>query len=75
MDEKELIRKWIETWAVAGKELEAIKRRELEAMTEEQIQEAVQDLLGMPLPPDLPPRAESGLVEQQRWFSRLRTKA
>lgn len=75
MDEKELIRRWVQTWAVAGAQLEAIKRRELEAMTDEQIRESVEDLLTMPLPPDLPPREESGLVEQQRWFNKLRTKA
>jgi hypothetical protein len=66
-----LIRKWVETWAEAGKELEAIKRRELEAMTDKQAREAALDLLTMPLPADLPPRIESGLVEQQRWFSKL----
>lgn len=70
----ELIRKWVDTWAVAGKELEAIKRRELEAMTDEQAREAALDLLTMPLPADLPPRVDSGLVEQQRWFSRLHPK-
>lgn len=70
----EQIRKWVETWAVAGKELAAIKRRELEAMTDEQAREAALDLLTMPLPADLPPRVNSGLVEQQRWFSRLHPK-
>jgi hypothetical protein len=69
-----LIRKWVETWALAGKELEAIKRRELEAMTDEQAREAALDLLTMPLPADLPPRIDSGLVEQQRWFSKLHPK-
>jgi hypothetical protein len=67
-----LTRRWVETWAFAGKELEAIKRRELEAMTDEQARAAALDLLTMPLPADLPPRIDSGLVEQQRWFSKLR---
>jgi hypothetical protein len=69
-----LTRKWVETWALAGKELEAIKRRELEAMTDEQAREAALGLLTMPLPADLPARIDSGLVEQQRWFSKLHPK-
>jgi hypothetical protein len=71
MDEKELIRKWIETWAVAGKELEAIKRRELEAMTDNDVREHVHALFTGWYPPDEPPNTESGLVEQQRWFAKL----
>ncbi|TAN48169.1 MAG: hypothetical protein EPN19_16450 [Betaproteobacteria bacterium] len=70
-----LLRDWVRRWADTGKELEAIRRRELEAMTDEQAREAALDLLTMPLPVDLPPRLESGLVEQQRWFSKLRRKA
>ena len=67
-----LLRSWVETWDRAGKELAAIRRRELEAMTDEQAREAAADLLTVPFPPDLPPRLESGLVEQQRWFSKIR---
>ena len=61
-------------WASTGKELEAIRRRELETMTDRQAREAALDLLTIPLPADLPPRLESGLVEQQRWFSKLHPK-
>lgn len=70
-----LLRDWISRWTDTGKELAAIRRRELEAMTDEQAREAALDLLTMPLPADLPPRLESGLVEQQRWFSKLHRKA
>lgn len=70
-----LLRDWVSRWTDTGKELAKIRRRELEAMTDEQAREAALDLLTMPLPPDLPPRLESGLVEQQRWFSRLHPKA
>ncbi len=72
--ERELTLRWIRTWAQAGPELEAIRRRELEAMTDAQAKAAALDLLSIPLPTDLPPRPESGLVEQQRWFSRLQSK-
>lgn len=67
-------RKLVRIWQQAGPELEAIKRRELESMTDEQAKAAALDLLTMPLPPDLPLRVDSGLVEQQRWFSRLHPK-
>lgn len=72
--ERELTLRWIRTWAQAGPELEAIRRRELEAMTDAQAKAAALDLLSIPIPADLPPRAESGLVEQQRWFSKHRSK-
>ena len=69
------LREWVKRWADTGKELEAIRRRELEAMTDKQAREAALDLLTMPLPADLPPRLESGLVEQQRWFAKAHRKA
>ncbi len=69
-----LLREWVQNWAGVGKELEAIRRRELETMTDQQAREAALDLLSIPLPADLPPRLESGLVEQQRWFSKLHPK-
>ncbi|MBI3370397.1 MAG: hypothetical protein HY017_01400 [Betaproteobacteria bacterium] len=68
----EPMRRWIETWKRAGPELEAIRRRELRVLTDEQVCEAALDLLSVPLPADLPPREGSGLVEQQRWFARSR---
>ena len=73
--DKALEKQLVMTWARTGRELEAIRRRELEAMTDEQACEAALDLLTIPLPPDLPPRLVSGLVEQQRWFSKLRSKS
>lgn len=73
MDEKEktLILRWIETWKQAGPELEAIRRRELEALTDDDVRQYVEQIHAAPLPTGLPPRTESGLVEQQRWFARL----
>lgn len=72
MDEKALILRWIETWKRAGPKLEAIRRRELRALTDEEARAAAADLLSLPLAADLPER-DSGLVEQQRWFMRLRS--
>jgi hypothetical protein len=72
--DRETMRKLARIWDQAGPELEAIKRRELEAMTDEQAREAAADLLTFPLPADLPPRLDSGLVEQQYWFSKFHSK-
>ena len=68
----DLLRKWVETWKRAGPELDAVRRRELEALTDDDIRRIVQNLMSVPLPPDFPMRLDSGLVEQQRWFARLR---
>jgi hypothetical protein len=68
----ELLRNWVETWTRAGFELDAIRRGELEALTDDDIRRIVQNLMSVRLPPDLPMRLDSGLVEQQRWFARLR---
>jgi hypothetical protein len=69
-----LLRRWAATWERAGKELTEIERRELQAMTDDQARAAAIALLSMPLPPDLPERLTSGLVEQQRWFAKLRAR-
>ena len=71
-DEK--LRAWVQNWIELGPILEAIKREELEAMTDDQAREAAADLLTFPLPADLPPRLDSGLVEQQYWFSKFHSK-
>ena len=68
----DLLRNWVETWTRAGPELDAIRRGELEALTDDDVRRIVQNLMSVSLPPDLPIRLDSGLVEQQRWFARLR---
>ena len=68
------LRAWVKNWIELGPILEGIRRRELESMTDEQIREAALDLLSFPIAADLPPRLESGLVEQQFWFSKLHPK-
>jgi len=69
-----LLRRWAGTWARAGRELAELERAELRAMSDEAARLAAVALLGVPPPPGLPERATSGLVEQQRWFSRLRQR-
>jgi hypothetical protein len=69
---EELLRDWVEVWARAGPELDAIRHREIEALTDEDIREILQNFFSVPLTPDAQLRRDSGLVEQQRWFARLR---
>jgi hypothetical protein len=68
--DRELMLRWVETWRRAGKELEEIRRREIEATD---TREAIRQLFGSAAPPpDLPAKTTSGLVEQQAWFAKLR---
>jgi len=68
--DRELLRRWVETWRRAGLELDEIRRREIEATD---TTAAIRQLFGSaPSPQDIPLRATSGLVEQQAWFARLR---
>lgn len=66
-DQIALGRRWVETWKLAGVELEQIRRREIRALDTYRTIE----LLSGPGDYTRPPRAPkptSGLVEQQRWF-------
>jgi hypothetical protein len=72
MEERELMRRWVETWKRAGPELEAIRQRE---MRQVDTAEAVRQLLGSSALLYSSPRlTTSGLVEQQAWFALLRKK-
>jgi hypothetical protein len=71
--EKELMRQWVENWKVVGEETERLKRVALQALTEE---EGAEQFNGMDCDPALIWRPEeriasSGLVEQQRLFSKI----
>lgn len=67
----ELLHEWVATWVETGAILEAMRRADLEAMTDDDVRRHVDDLFSGSYPLDLPKRAESGLVEQQRRFARL----
>jgi hypothetical protein len=72
--ERDMIRRWVDTWRSAGSELEAIRQHDAEAASAQevvrQILEGMDSLLVV-----APAAATSGLVEQQMWFSRIRAKA
>ena len=64
-------RRWVETWRAAGPELERIRQDELRRLD---TRRAIALLCG-PADYTAPPRAPkptSGLVEQQRWFQKIR---
>jgi hypothetical protein len=70
--ERELLRRWVDTWRQAGKELDEVRRRELESID---TQEAIWPLFGdEDYVDDSPLKVTSGLVEQQAWFAKLRTR-
>jgi hypothetical protein len=68
------LRAWVQNWKELGPILEAIKRRELEAMTDADVRAHVEALFAGWYPADVPPRLESGLVIQQRWFAKVHPK-
>lgn len=69
-DDRELLRQCAERWERAGRELDALRRREIESVD---TQAAIRQIFGSGEPFDPGPRrTTSGLVEQQVWFARLR---
>jgi hypothetical protein len=69
----DLVRRWVDTWRNASPELDAIRQREAAALP---AQEAIRQLFdGTEFVFATPARMTSGLVEQQMWFSMIRTMA
>ena len=63
-------RQWMAQWRHAAVELELQRGRELIEMTDAEALRLSDILLSMPV--ERPERDNSGLVEQQRWFQKLR---
>lgn len=63
------MRAWVQNWDELGPLLDALQRRELEAMTDADVRAHVAALFGGSYAVESPQRSESGLVEQQRWFA------
>ena len=70
MDEREMTRRWVQTWQAAGPELEAIRRREIAEADNLQVLALLEDAFNQALA-SVPPRPSSGLVEMQRVFAKL----
>ena len=71
MDEREAMRRWVETWKRAGPALEAIRRKEIESLDTHETLAALEGAFNYATR-NVPPNATSGLVEMQRWFAKLR---
>jgi hypothetical protein len=70
-EEKELARRWVEAWKTAGPELERIRREEIKATDTKRDLRVFAGLATWALEQQ-PPASSSGLVEQQRLFSKTR---
>ncbi len=65
------MRQWVFRWQKAGPELERIRREELIHTDVRQSIELLEDAFQSALV-NYPATATSGLIEQQRWFMRLK---
>jgi len=68
-EEVALGKRWVETWRLAGADLERIHRKELRELDTYRAIELLCGSADYTLPPRAP-KPTSGLVEQQRWFMR-----
>ena len=71
MDEREAMRRWVETWKQAGPELEAILRKEIEKIDPQKELAVLEDAFNHAVR-TVRPEPTSGLVEMQDWFAKLR---
>jgi hypothetical protein len=71
MDEREAMRRWVETWKQAGPELEAILRQEIEKIDVQKELAALEGAFNHAVR-TVHPEPTSGLIEMQDWFSKLR---
>ena len=68
--------RWVENWALTGPLLEEQRRRELRALSDERALFCAEALFSMPWPADVLAnrRRQSGLLQQQDLFARLRSR-
>lgn len=71
MDDREAMRRWVETWKEAGPALEAILRKEIENIDTLEELAALESAFNYATR-NVPPDPTSGLVEMQEWLSKLR---
>ena len=64
-------RRWVAAWRTAGPELDRIRRQELRLLDTFKTIALLCGPADYRVPPRAP-KASSGLVEQQRWFAKLR---
>lgn len=73
VNDNENMKNWVAGWGRAAKALEEVKRRELRAYDYQENKAVVNGMLQWACD-HATPRLDSGLVEQQRLFKKLRNK-
>jgi hypothetical protein len=70
MDERDEMRRWVETWKEAGPELDRVRRREIQEADTLLILASLVSAFNHAIR-SLPLREGSGLVEMQKYFAKL----
>jgi hypothetical protein len=65
-------KEWVAAWKAAGSEMDKLRRDELRSLDPLRAIELLCGPADYRVPPRAP-KATSGLVEQQRWFTKLRS--
>jgi hypothetical protein len=71
MEEREMIRRWVQTWREAGPVLDAIRCREIREADNLKVLASLEGAFNQALR-TMPPRPSSGMVEMQKWLAKLR---
>jgi len=71
MDEREMLRRYVENWRALAPKLDAIRRREIQEADNVKVLALLEDAFNQALR-TTPPRATSGMVEMQALFAKLR---
>ena len=69
-EERALTQRWVETWIKAGPKLDSIREQDIRASVTADGFRVFATFVRAALQTH-PPEPTSGLVEQQRWFSKL----
>ena len=69
--ERELTKRWVQTWVKAAPELQKVRDADIRAADTASMIECCNSLFRDAVK-NFPPKPASGLVEQQRWFMKLR---
>lgn len=72
MDQKEQLRKFVETWKAAGPELEKIRRRDMDSISLTDFIESMDMCFKMALR-DFPAAKTSGLIELEAWLAKSKS--
>ncbi|HCN29857.1 MAG TPA: hypothetical protein DIT64_14170 [Verrucomicrobiales bacterium] len=68
--ERELTKRWVDTWAKAAPELQKVRDADIRAADTASMIECCAVLFRDAVK-NFPPKPSSGLLEQQRWFMKL----